>query len=184
MFVPLYLARAIPMAAVERELRAQIEKVLLARLRVTHLNGHQHLHVLPRVFAIVRRLAEEYRIPYVRTIDDRGSTSRRIPMAALNFLGRRARGTNSRTIGVADAGHLHDVGPLLDQVEGVTELVTHPGVGVDGYAWGYEWEAETRALCAPGLREEISRRGIELTAPSLVPAAALHRPLPPGEGRR
>lgn len=166
MFVPLYLARRISIDAIERELRAQIEKILRTGLPITHVNGHQHLHVLPRLFALVTRLAREYAIGYVRTVDDRGSSSRRLPMAALNFLGRRARGGNSRTIGIADAGHLHDLVPLLDHVDGVTELVTHPGVGVDGYAWNYEWDAETRALCDPRLREELAERGIELTAPS------------------
>lgn len=169
-FVPLYLLRAIGMKAIEGELRAQIEKVLAAGLRVTHLNGHQHLHVLPRLFTLVQRLAGEYGIRYVRTVNDFGSRSRRVPMTILSALGRRARGTNVRTIGVADAGHLKDVVPLLEHVaeEGVTELVTHPGVGVGGYGWGYDWEAETRALRDPRLREELAARRITLAPPSAV----------------
>jgi chitin disaccharide deacetylase len=169
-FVPLYLARAISMATIERELRAQIERVLATGLRVTHLNGHQHLHLLPRVFAVVARLAREYGVPYVRIVDDRGGAARRLPMRLLSFLGRRARAgfTNERTIGVAAAGHLHDVVPLLDHVQGVTELVTHPGLNVTGYDWDYEWENETRALCDPRLREELARRGIELAGPSRI----------------
>jgi predicted glycoside hydrolase/deacetylase ChbG (UPF0249 family) len=167
-FVPLYLARVLSVAAIERELRAQVERVLATGLRVTHLNGHQHLHLLPRIFAVVRKLAAEYSIPYVRIVDDHGGARRALSMAALSALGRRARTprlTNDRTIGVAVAGHLTDVVPLLDHVRGLTELVTHPGVGVGGYAWGYDWEREMRALCAPGLREELMRRGIELMAP-------------------
>lgn len=165
-FLPMY--PFIRTAVIERELRAQIEKVLATGLRVTHLNGHQHLHVLPRIFKLVRRLAAEYAIPYVRIIDDRGGTARGLPIAALSVLGRRARTpglTNERTVGVANAGHLNDVVPLLDHVEGLTELVTHPGVGVGGYDWGYAWDAETRALCDPRLRDELARRGIELTTP-------------------
>ncbi|HWW62696.1 MAG TPA: ChbG/HpnK family deacetylase [Thermoanaerobaculia bacterium] len=164
-FVPMYLARAISIESIERELRAQIEKVLATGLRVTHLNSHQHLHMLPRLFALVSQLAREYAIGYVRVVNDHGSRTRRLPMAGLNFLGKRAGGR--RTIGVADAGHIRDVVPLLDYVHGVTELVTHPGIGVDAYAhWSYDWEAETRALCAPDLRDELARRGIALIAPS------------------
>lgn len=169
-FVPLYLARVIGIDAIERELRAQVEKVRATGLRITHLNGHQHLHVLPRIFAVVRRLAREYAIPYVRTVNDSGGTARRLPVAALNALGRRAPGTNQRTIGVAAAGHLTDVVPLLDHVSGITELVTHPGIGVSGYAWGYDWEAETRALCDPRLGDELAKRGITLAAPSAAAA--------------
>lgn len=153
---------------VEPELRAQIEKVLSTGLRVTHLNGHQHLHQWPPVFAIVKRLAAEYRIGYVRRVKDRGGEAgllRRISIAGLNALARG--GTNNRTIGVLGAGHLHDIVPLLDHVDGITELVVHPGIGVDAYPhWHYDWEAETRALCAPGLRDAIAARGIELMAPS------------------
>lgn len=169
-FVPQYLARTISICSIEQELRAQIERVLGTGLRVTHLNGHQHLHLLPRVFRVVARLAREYAIPYVRIVDDRGSSSRRVPMTVLSALGRRARApfTNDQTIGVADAGHLGDVLPLLDHVQGVTELVTHPGVAVGGYAWGYAWDEETRALCDPRLRDGLARRGITLVAPSLV----------------
>ena len=166
-FVPLYLARVISIAAIERELRAQIERVQATGLKVTHLNGHQHLHVLPRIFAVVSRLAREFAIPYVRIVDDHGGSSRALSMRVLSALGRRARApyTNDRTIGVADAGHLTAprILALLDHVDGLTELVTHPGVNVTGYGWGYGWEEETRALCDTRLREVASGR---LTTPS------------------
>src|SRR5215831_9128902 len=41
---------------IEGELRAQIEKALASGLRITHLNGHQHLHQLPSIRRIVERL--------------------------------------------------------------------------------------------------------------------------------
>ena len=153
---------------VEPEMRAQIERVRDTGLRITHLNGHQHLHLWPTVFPIVTKLAAEYGIRYLRRVRDRGGRAgigRRLAIGALRFLGRG--GTNDRTIGVLEAGHLTDVEPLFDHVAGLTELVTHPGVGVDAYPhWRYGWDSETRALCDPGLREAISRRGIELVTPS------------------
>jgi predicted glycoside hydrolase/deacetylase ChbG (UPF0249 family) len=169
-FVPLYLARLISIRDIERELRAQVERVLATGLRVTHLNGHQHLHLLPRIFAVVKRIAREHGIGYIRIVDDRGGTARALPMRALSFLGRRARhaATNDHTIGVAVAGHLDDVVPLFDHVAGVTELVTHPGLGVASYGWGYDWERETHALCDPRLRDELARRDIKLIAPSAL----------------
>ena len=169
-FAPLYLLRAISLRSIERELRAQVEKVLATGLRVTHLNGHQHLHVLPRIFRVVLGIATDCGIPYVRIVNDRGGAARALSMNVLSYLGRRARGqrSNDYTIGVANAGHLSDVVPLLDHVSGITELVTHPGVNVSGYAWNYDWDAETRALCDSRLPEELAKRGIRLMRPSEI----------------
>lgn len=152
---------------IEGELRLQIERVLVAGLRVTHLNGHQHLHQLPRVAKIVRRLAEEYGIGYVRVVNDRGGRARRLQMTLLNSLGDRSR----RTIGVAEAGHLTATRliELLDHVDGITELVTHPGIGVAGYPhWNYDWDRETKALCDPAVREAVAAKNIELIGPSTL----------------
>jgi predicted glycoside hydrolase/deacetylase ChbG (UPF0249 family) len=154
-------------AAIERELRAQIERVLAAGLRITHLNGHQHVHMWPSVFLIVSTLADEYGIGYVRRVRDRGGRGgivRRLSIAALNALG-----TGGSTIGVMEAGHLtaDRIIELLRHVKGTTELVAHPGINVDAYAhWNYDWNAETEALCDPRVREAIAERGIELVGPT------------------
>lgn len=156
-------------AAIERELRAQIERVMATGLRVTHLNGHQHLHMWPRVFAIVERLASEFRIGYVRRVRDRGGRGgivRRISIAALNALS-----SGGSTIGIMEAGHLtaDRIIDLLQHVDGTTELVTHPGIGVDAYPhWRYAWDAETEALCDPRVRKAIGDRGIELIGPGVL----------------
>jgi predicted glycoside hydrolase/deacetylase ChbG (UPF0249 family) len=153
--------------AIERELRAQIERVLATGLRVTHLNGHQHVHMWPHVFAIVTELADEYGIGYVRRVRDRGGRGgiiRRLSIAALNALG-----SGGSTIGVMEAGHLtaDRIIRLLRHVQGTTELVTHPGIDVDAYPqWKYDWNAETAALCDPRVRNAIEDGGIELVGPA------------------
>jgi predicted glycoside hydrolase/deacetylase ChbG (UPF0249 family) len=153
--------------AIERELRAQIERVLAAGLHVTHLNGHQHVHMWPHVFGIVSNLADEYGIGYVRRVRDRGGRGgivRRLSIAALNTLG-----TGGSTIGVMEAGHLtaDRIIDLLRHVKRTTELVTHPGIDIDAYPhWNYDWNAETEALCDPRVRTAIADRGIQLVTPS------------------
>ena len=60
-------------------------------------------------------------------------------------------------------------------VEGVTELVCHPGLGDDAltadYDWGYGWDRETAALCDERVKEALQERSIHL-----APFAALEVP--------
>jgi hopanoid biosynthesis associated protein HpnK len=60
------LAGILSLAQVELELRAQMEKVLAAGVALTHLDGHKHVHLFPRIFELVIRLAKEYGIAGVR----------------------------------------------------------------------------------------------------------------------
>lgn len=53
--------------AVEAELAAQIERVLEAGIRPTHLDSHRHIHTAFPIGRLVVRLARHYRIPYVRS---------------------------------------------------------------------------------------------------------------------
>jgi predicted glycoside hydrolase/deacetylase ChbG (UPF0249 family) len=178
-FAARYALGCIRAADLETELRAQVERLLATGLRVVHLNSHQHLHVLPRVFDTVLKLAQEHGIKAVRIPNEpavvTGRFSRRgVQIAGLNALGRRARrrsgaATPDRTIGVLSAGRLTParLRHCLEQVEGVTELVCHPGLDgaelAEAYAWGYGWEEETAALRDRSLPGLLQEKGISLS---------------------
>jgi predicted glycoside hydrolase/deacetylase ChbG (UPF0249 family) len=182
-FARRWLLGAVRRPEAEGELRRQIERLLATGLPVIHLNAHQHLHVLPGLFEIVLRLAEEHRISWVRIPAEPAAalpaSPRALQIALLNALGRRARRrlrpegrveTADRTIGVLTAGHLTagSFGRALAQAGEISELVCHPGLGdaaLDAaYDWGYAWEAETAALCDPRLPDLLRSAGIELTS--------------------
>lgn len=178
-FAARYALGRIRKADLETELRAQVERLLATGLPVVHLNSHQHLHLLPRVFDVVAELAREHAIPVVRIPNEpaAGLSPRGLQLRALNALGRRARGrvlasnrAPDRTVGVLDAGHLTAAAlrRCLDQVEGLTELVCHPGLGgaelAREYDWGYDWDEETEALRDPILADLIREKDITLTS--------------------
>jgi len=50
----------------EKEMDAQIRKILASGLRPTHLDTHKHTHLLPAVLSAVARLAKRYGILWVR----------------------------------------------------------------------------------------------------------------------
>ena len=65
---------------VEREWRSQIVRVIeVCRPRkISALDGHVHMHMLPFLFPIAVRLAKEYRIPEIRIPEERLHFSRNI----------------------------------------------------------------------------------------------------------
>lgn len=182
MFTRRYLLAGIAPGEAELELRRQVERLAGTGLPITHVNSHQHLHVLPKLFEIVLRLAEEHRIPYVRIPNEPAvfrPSPRALQIGILNGIGTTARRrledqdavrSTDQTVGVLEAGHLNPAKliQILDDVEGFSELVCHPGLDDKAlsaaYDWGYGWERETAALCDPAVRTGLQDQGIQLTS--------------------
>lgn len=51
---------------IKEELRRQIDKVISSGVKPTHLDGHCHVHIHPRLFNIVLELAKENSIRWIR----------------------------------------------------------------------------------------------------------------------
>jgi chitin disaccharide deacetylase len=141
-------------AQIERELRAQCEKVMARGLRFDHMDGHRYIHMIPEIWKIVIRLAAEYECPYVRLADEKwpGTLLRRdVAVVARNFAKKlllssyahrnRAQLSQSvpaRSVRTADwiVGILHSGAMTSDTLEaaltrastGITEIVVHPGL--------------------------------------------------------
>lgn len=188
-FLVAWLRGSIDRRDVERELRAQLDRLRAAGLRPNHVNGHQHLHVLPGVAEIVGRVSREEGLLYVRVPDEPvvPAGPRAAAVWILALFARRARVLfrraglvmNDRAIGLVHAGHLTTarIASELRRAVGVTELVTHPGSDNEigrTHEWGYDWDGERRALIDPATRAEIVRRRLRLIRPS--EAAALPVP--------
>src|SRR4051794_31965959 len=71
------------------ELRAQIEKIIAAGISPSHLDSHKHTHIVPSVFNVVVRLAQDFRIPFVRLPLDRTAPYGKFPCAFADPLYRR-----------------------------------------------------------------------------------------------
>jgi predicted glycoside hydrolase/deacetylase ChbG (UPF0249 family) len=181
-----WLTGGIRKADVRAEWSAQIERILEHGIRVTHLDSHQHVHVLPGLYGLVLDLAARYDIAFVRVPVENlrtdgppnlhgmaratGSTILRV----LWMIGRRtgagpAKRRSLRFLGFQDGGRLDQVRLrcLLDRLRpgGVYELMCHPGFTPDEpdvQSWAYRHEVELRALTSPSIRSEIAARGIRL----------------------
>lgn len=185
-FMARYLAGRIDVREVERELEAQIRRVLAAGVRISHLDSHQHMHVLPRMFDITVRLAREHGINYIRIPRERpraavmascGSPVRVVQLYVLNHYCRMAmrRLAGLRTpdhfAGFLFGGKLERerLRLLLNSLPstGVTEIMCHPASAAPDekhQAWGYRGDLELDALVDQGLRNLIEELGFSLSS--------------------
>jgi len=184
------LVRALALARLDpyEELKAQLEKILAAGVRITHLDTHKHTHLLPPVLDAVLRLAQEYGVRWVRRPFDlplpasrRGVTAgvrlaRRAMRAMEQRMTERIRLAGCRTTdhfaGFQWTGRFdsEDVVCLLKALpEGVTEFMTHPGYCDDELRRAAtrlreSREAELRALTDPRVREALREADIRLAS--------------------
>ena len=137
-------------AELEREIRmelsAQIRLILDSGISLDHMDGHQHVHVLPAVASAAAEVASRHGIPWVRIPDEPVPdypvqfTNVPVKEEAL-FFSRSAARVRAvyRAAGLKTADHfrgLHFKGQLpsenwADFLEtlpsGITELMVHPG---------------------------------------------------------
>jgi|WetSurMetagenome_2_1015567.scaffolds.fasta_scaffold43387_3 predicted glycoside hydrolase/deacetylase ChbG (UPF0249 family) len=197
-----FLVRAtlgrIRLAEIEAEWGAQIAAVRGAGVRISHLDSHQHVHLVPRIFrGVAVRLAAEEGV-VIRAMN--GPVSVRPPrpdikgialaLATRIDVGHRYRHVvGARGAGTALRDHATLDGlqaTLRDTIPGETyELVVHPGVvdedlrtSGDGY-WGGR-EKERALLAAEETRAWLRFAGFELRDfRGATPAMARVRPVSP-----
>ena len=56
--------------SLEKEIELQILKIKNAGISISHIDGHEHVHIIPSVNKIVRRLAKKHNINRVREINE------------------------------------------------------------------------------------------------------------------
>ena len=171
---------------VEQEIAAQIALFQETGLRLSHLDSHQHLHMFPPVFQIVRRLAR-----WVDNVWIRNSAGpwrkpphvrmrRWIQQIGLNLTSLSARALHGSSLpempdgmyGFEVSGRLTP--SALEQIlrripDGLYELICHPGeddadTRTRYNHWGYQWAEELQTLTAPQTRVILEEQGIVLTS--------------------
>lgn len=178
------LARVRPPDWIEREIEAQLEKILRAGLRVSHLDTHKHTHLAPPVLEVVCRMSQKYSVPWVRRPFDlplTGST----PAAtrAVNSAFRAVRRRFDRTLaryGCRTTDHFagfqwtgnYGAAELVSLIgclpEGLTEFMCHPGHCTDELRAAPTRLKESRqreldALAAPEVRQALAKSGVALS---------------------
>jgi len=170
---------AIGTEAVRAEWRAQIDRCLGCGLRVRFLNSHEHVHMLPRLFAVATDLAREYGIDHLRFASSQlawRSPASLFRTAILKCLGvaTRARLASPAVsfVGLDVSGRL-DLAYLRRVLRGLRggqlyELMCHPGrldaseVTDHDLLRYHDWEGERRALLDPEFRDLLDHHAVTL----------------------
>ena len=168
-FAKRWYAGRIKKAEVVSELQAQLERGLSCGLEITHVDSHQHLHVLPGIADIVLDLCSAFGIKKIRMPQEgwfwRGgfdsTAGRLIGREGLSFCSALAKmkARQARFVypqhffGMLAGGNLNEflVGEIIRNLpDGVSEIMTHPGMDAESlektFSWQYHWEDELHTM--------------------------------------
>ena len=183
-FLKRFLRGTIAIDEVALELNAQVARVLDRGVRVTHFDGHEHLHVLPGSRHEVAALARRHGIRFVRRPQERlrpfmlgdvRRLGRTAAMVSLNLVCQFPRQwgavTTDHFVGFYFGGRLckRNLMTVIMSLpkSGSCEMMCHPGSDTTELPHDtgvYQRVAECDALCDPDVLRELNRRGIELVS--------------------
>jgi predicted glycoside hydrolase/deacetylase ChbG (UPF0249 family) len=174
---------------VEKEVNEQIRRLHGAGVTVSHLNGHQHVHVFPAVVRTAMKAAVDHCIRWIRIPDEEspegasGSGCATLDEEArlFSWLGCEARGlldpeylrAPDRFFGLSwksglTRARLEAMVRCLP--EGLSEVMVHPGRVPSPRPQGPftsfctpERQQELEMLLAPRFQEILAKSGVELT---------------------
>lgn len=184
-FAKKFYTKQVKMVQLELELRAQIEKALATGLNITHVDSHQHTHVLPGMTGLVVKLCSEYQIKNIRIPQEgyffsggfAGGLGRKIGRAGLSFCAclaaMQAKNAGLKYpdsfFGMLAGGNLNEqlVGNIITALpEGVSEIMTHPGLNKQEldkhFTWNYHWEDELNAFLSVKNKALLEQRGVAM----------------------
>ncbi len=176
------MAGKISLDEIRLEFTKQIEKVLDNGIVVSHIDSHQHIHILPKIFDLTAELARKYGIRSVRIPDEklRPYMFKNIALyprilqllvvkTILRFANKNGINQMPRFNGFLYGGGLNKekLRIIINNLpqNSVSEIVCHPGLhDVDNNYkhWQYNWQDELDALIDPGIRSLINQKRIPL----------------------
>jgi predicted glycoside hydrolase/deacetylase ChbG (UPF0249 family) len=115
---------------------AQIDRLIHLGVNLSHIDSHQHVHTIPKMFPILKKLQKKYGIRKVRISRniygsyEGASASLRVKKGLYNFLLKHYKRTKT-TQGFTDLKAFCEVGKSRELTHKNVEIMVHPGL--DGY---------------------------------------------------
>ena len=183
-FAKKYFSDKISLVEVRKELTAQFEKLLDCGIKISHIDSHQHLHILPKILDIIIEMANHYNIKYIRLpkevfnfytmLELKPSILRLIQMATLNHFCSKAENKISFRAefftGFYFGGRLskQNLITLINNLplNGTCELMCHPGLEEfsDNFSSQYRKIEEAETLMDQEIERLIKFKNIEIAS--------------------
>lgn len=184
-FIKRYVSGGIDREELFAECEAQIAKAMDLGINITHLDSHQHLHVLPGISKICLKLMGKYNISKMRYPGEAFfftggfpvGLGRRIAKCGLTVCADIAKGKakwyNKKMpdyfFGMVAGGHNEEkyfLNILKSLPDGVSEIMIHPGANDmelgKCYDWQYHWQDELNSVTSQEVMKYITEHDISL----------------------
>lgn len=182
---------------IEKEIRAQFEKALTCGIRLTHVDSHRHIHMLPGILKIVIKLCREYnvyslRFPYEPVISHNrcqgflNNIYRRLIQLTINLFCLISTGIINKydlkicagCRGLLNSGNinLQVFKKIVNSLKGGRyEAVFHPALSDENLIikyghWNYNWAADMATLTSLRARDFLEDKGVKIISFSEVSA--------------
>ena len=184
-FIRQFAAGRIRLAELRAECEAQISRVEQLGVTISHLDSHQHLHVLPKIIDLCLALMKEHGIQKMRLPAEDylfsggypAPPARKIAKCGLTACARLAARKARKAgvlmpetfFGMLAGGHMEQkyFSAILHALpDGVSEIMVHPGADnkiLGGfYDWQYHWEQEFSSVTSEETMQYLASQPIEL----------------------
>lgn len=184
-FIKRYIAGGINHEELYAECEAQILRATSFGVFITHIDSHQHLHVLPGLSTMCFKLMGKYNISKMRFPGEDFFFLGGYPVSVFRMVSKwgltacamlakkKAHKFNKRMpehfFGMVAGGHNEEkyfTNIIKNLPDGVSEIMIHPGASDiklgQVYDWQYHWEAELKSVTSPDVMRYLSAHGIKL----------------------
>ena len=161
------MTKKINVGDIEAECRQQILSFINHDIPLSHMDSHQHIHVFPLIWPIVKALQTEFLIPRIRVpfAPSLYSVKRSVGGVGLQYLAAQKKGEGFPCIGLRFSGR--NTLDLLNkelrhiQKNDTYEWVAHPGVNSSALQtaygdWKYDWEMEKAVVMSERFLDVLS----------------------------
>lgn len=185
LFTKKYLTGQISKQDIYHELSLQVKKVVASGINITHVDSHQHMHMLPGIDDIAVQICRENNLSKSRVSYEQPFFTGGYPFTLGRYLGKFALSFFSflaarnfkaakfkypkHFYGMLAGGNMQEkyLLNIIDNIpEGTSEIMLHPGLDkptlVQDLGFDYNWQLEYEALISSKVKEKISLNGIKL----------------------